>query len=430
MEKQRKQNKQEGDDRISVLPEPIIHEILSHLHDTKAAARTSVLSKTWQRAWASFPCVVFNEWDFDARSSESPDNSPEENGRIRIKKNAFMTYINKTLRSRDSSVEEFALQLTHHDKVLLLPRVVEWLTIATERKVKALDEQVIQNLTLRCPLVEDFRLICCHGLKHLKVSNLPRLNLLHVLARRKVSRIEIKAPSLQTFYYWSKDSYRLQSVNVHCDIYLEACKNLKRLELVGLSNRTIELLQTLSSKFPTLEVLEIPTCKMASVKISSQTLKMLKLEKCTDLEELVGKFNSTEGLNLVIHSESKVILLDGLNERVLSSGIDLKDLRPAIVIISSMSSSDLVERMLLDYSVETLSILSNSSKLLEVLNEKLLKKLFKSEGLHQHESFFDVKVEKIDGEEDPKYSKWIALLKSYKAVDYQTTNFKIDWKND
>ena len=399
------------------MPEPIIHEILSHFHDTKAAARTSVLSKTWQRAWASFPCVVFNEWDFDARSSESPDNSPEENRRIRMMKNAFMTYIDKTLRSRDSSVEEFALQLTYHDKELLLLRVVEWLTIATERKVKALgiflsiihfsegnesgkpiyyslpqvgleaktitelrlkfcklepcnefkfchlktlilnnvrlDEQVIQNLTLRCPLIEDFRLICCHGLKHLKVSNLPRLNLLHVYARRKVSRIEIKAPSLQTFYYWSKDSYRLQSVNVHCAIYLEACKNLKRLELAGLSNRTIELLQTLSSKFPTLEFLEISTCKMASIKISSQTLKMLKLEKRTDLEvvevdtpnlvslqyrlnkclfhsfnapslqeveleldlgscitlwfdklkELVGKFNSTEGLNLVIHSE-------------------------------------------------------------------------------------------------------------------------------
>ena len=46
MERQRKQNKQEGDDRISVLSEPIIHEIRSHLHDTKAAARTGVLSKT------------------------------------------------------------------------------------------------------------------------------------------------------------------------------------------------------------------------------------------------------------------------------------------------------------------------------------------------------------------------------------------------
>ena len=56
--------------------------------------------------------------------------------------------------------------------------------------------------------------------------------------------------------------------------------------------------------------------------------------------------------------------------------------------------------------------------------------LFKSEGLHQHESLFEVKVEKIDEEEDPKHSKWSALLKSYKAVDYQTTNFKIDWKND
>ena len=105
MERQRKQNKQEGDDRISVLSEPIIHEIRSHLHYTKAAARTGVLSKTWQRAWASFPCVVFDEWDFDARGSESPDNSPEENRRIRMKKNAFMTYIDKTLRSHRATTQ-------------------------------------------------------------------------------------------------------------------------------------------------------------------------------------------------------------------------------------------------------------------------------------------------------------------------------------
>ena len=62
-----------------------------------------------------------------------------------------------------------------------------------------LDEQVIQNLTLNRPLIEDFQLYNCHGFKHLKISNLPWLNLFYVESRIMVSRIEIEAPSLQTF---------------------------------------------------------------------------------------------------------------------------------------------------------------------------------------------------------------------------------------
>ncbi|CAN1225539.1 Putative F-box/FBD/LRR-repeat protein At1g78760 [Linum grandiflorum] len=39
-----------GDDRISNLPDSIIHHILSFI-DTTSAVRTSVLSKQWKSAW-------------------------------------------------------------------------------------------------------------------------------------------------------------------------------------------------------------------------------------------------------------------------------------------------------------------------------------------------------------------------------------------
>ncbi|XP_074284225.1 F-box/FBD/LRR-repeat protein At5g56420-like [Silene latifolia] len=50
-------------DRISELPEFILHNILSNL-DTKEAVRASVLSKTWYQAWSSIPVLGFRLQDY------------------------------------------------------------------------------------------------------------------------------------------------------------------------------------------------------------------------------------------------------------------------------------------------------------------------------------------------------------------------------
>ncbi|KAF3948204.1 hypothetical protein CMV_025770 [Castanea mollissima] len=137
MELQRKQSKQE-DEQMCDLPEPIIHKIL-FLLNTKDAARTSVLSKTWQRAWTSFPRISFEELDFKAGDIEQPNYYPKTNKAIKMKKESFMAHIDKNLQSflaHNSNVGEFTLNLTYHDKEFVLPRVVKWLTFATERKVK------------------------------------------------------------------------------------------------------------------------------------------------------------------------------------------------------------------------------------------------------------------------------------------------------
>ena len=128
MELQRKQNKQEGDKKYD-LPEPIIQKILSVL-EPKDAAKSRFLSKTWQRALTSFPCIHLDESDFNAKSIEHPNNYPLKNEEIRKKKKAFMTYIDNTLQSRlehtsSLEVEEFTLKLTYHDKEFVLPRVVK-----------------------------------------------------------------------------------------------------------------------------------------------------------------------------------------------------------------------------------------------------------------------------------------------------------------
>ncbi|CAN1133760.1 F-box/LRR-repeat protein 25 [Linum perenne] len=47
-------------DRISELPEEIIHLILSSLNSHKSAARTSILSTRWLHLWRTYPVVEFN----------------------------------------------------------------------------------------------------------------------------------------------------------------------------------------------------------------------------------------------------------------------------------------------------------------------------------------------------------------------------------
>ncbi|KAJ4828907.1 hypothetical protein Tsubulata_043909 [Turnera subulata] len=52
--------KRNAEDRISSLPDDIIHYILSFLEDTKFAAKTCVLSKRWKNLWTSLPDLRFN----------------------------------------------------------------------------------------------------------------------------------------------------------------------------------------------------------------------------------------------------------------------------------------------------------------------------------------------------------------------------------
>ncbi|CAL1386501.1 unnamed protein product [Linum trigynum] len=66
--KTRRQDGTADTDRLSHLPEPIIHHILSFL-DTKAAVQTSVLSRVWRFAWKHVPALHFRSDSFEQHSS-------------------------------------------------------------------------------------------------------------------------------------------------------------------------------------------------------------------------------------------------------------------------------------------------------------------------------------------------------------------------
>ncbi|XP_021317442.1 F-box/FBD/LRR-repeat protein At2g04230 isoform X4 [Sorghum bicolor] len=52
---QRRSRRSGGEDRISGLPDELLHDILVRLRCARAAARTSVLSRRWRHVWAHLP---------------------------------------------------------------------------------------------------------------------------------------------------------------------------------------------------------------------------------------------------------------------------------------------------------------------------------------------------------------------------------------
>ncbi|KAF8669210.1 hypothetical protein HU200_051540 [Digitaria exilis] len=64
-----------GADRITDLPDDVLHIILAHLPTTAEAARTSVLSRRWRRVWTGVPAFSF-------RYDESPSSSSAQEDQL------------------------------------------------------------------------------------------------------------------------------------------------------------------------------------------------------------------------------------------------------------------------------------------------------------------------------------------------------------
>ncbi|KAM3308218.1 hypothetical protein P3S67_009962 [Capsicum chacoense] len=111
-----------SDDRISKLPEPILHHIMSFLHVTDAA-RMSTLSKVSDSAWNSLPYLNFDDifywWSKDLN-----------------------VVIDRTLASRKKhkfSMQRFSLWLGHYHRLSYVDR---WIKILIACNIKELNLRV------------------------------------------------------------------------------------------------------------------------------------------------------------------------------------------------------------------------------------------------------------------------------------------------
>lgn len=309
-------------DRISELPEHVIHHILSLLR-SKDAARSSVLSKKWRSMWDSF--LTF---DFDQKSFQAGDEGKEK----------FINFVENSLAARLEplySIQKFRLYITSLD-TRLASRMNGWVSDAINKNVRELeihvevkkkrryilqpivlmaktitslklygcrldnyfdiklpnlkelsiknvhvDVDVIKCFINTCPLIEDLRFVFCKGLRSLQISNLLKLNRIEVHECHGLKCIEIKLPNLQSFWFHGKRS------NGQCKINLEGCDDLKMLTLKD-TYMTDGLFQAQVSWFPVLEKLVLKECNnLKRITILSGKLKGLVLLRCQRLAEAI-----------------------------------------------------------------------------------------------------------------------------------------------
>lgn len=329
-------------DLISQFPEHIIHHILSLLRCKKDTARTSILSKRWRDIWASYLTLDFDQRKFQKQKKQLYFYSKRRYRRIKkrkdeemkMKNEIFLNFVDETLQSRieeKSSIRKFMLHLTSYN-LELSDRVDQWIGITTKSNIQELDlhiptkknisyclpqtvfaantltalrisgcnlgacayinmsnlqklyikkvhidEESIQNLILACPLIDDMRLIYCSGLKTLLLSS-NRLNRVDIHCCHGLKKVEVKSPSLQSFWYQRKRS-RCSKIN------LAMCKSLKSLTLED-SKMTDDLFQNHLSNFPVLEQLILSKCNaLRCITISCHQLKTLALRGCRGLRE-------------------------------------------------------------------------------------------------------------------------------------------------
>ncbi|KMT01717.1 hypothetical protein BVRB_9g211720 [Beta vulgaris subsp. vulgaris] len=149
-----------------------------------------------------------------------------------------------------------------------------------------LDEGVMEHLANSFPNIEDFTFKHCHGLTRLELFNFAKLVKVDVeVDAKKFEAIEIDAPNLLEFTYVN-EGFLDYDFEVW-DVEVSACKNMKRLKLVGAPLDDFDL-SLLLEGLPVLEELFLYQCNsIRDICISCPKLVQLEFEHCLDLLTVV-----------------------------------------------------------------------------------------------------------------------------------------------
>ncbi|XP_021763551.1 F-box/FBD/LRR-repeat protein At2g26030-like [Chenopodium quinoa] len=332
-------------DRISELPDFILHHILSYLF-TKEAAQLSVISKRWQYVWETFPILDFHEGYFgkDLCVINPKQNWISKDGRRKIfnQRVKFMSYIDKKLhrfREKNLRVNKFFLSMTLVSNKLA-PRVDTWMDLLADMRIQELnviiragherrhdlskilftmesltllilqscvllnsrldrnavklsslvemhlirvsiDEDTIQDLIFCCHSMKVFFLMNCVGFENLEICDHDKLEKMVYYSQSGFKDIGIKVPTLKELIIHNGG----EETMVHEIIVSSVCQNLKHLSLWGIPIDP-KWLQSMLTSFPLLEHLVLQNCVLQEfMKLSSQVLKEMHLLHCTKLME-------------------------------------------------------------------------------------------------------------------------------------------------
>ncbi|KAK2662797.1 hypothetical protein Ddye_001371 [Dipteronia dyeriana] len=140
------------------------------------------------------------------------------------------------------------------------------------------DDHMIENLVVGCPLIEDLRLVSCQGFRSLQLFGLSKLNGITLIENSHLRRVVIKTPNISLLSIGGPTRPR--------EIKLAFCRNLKKL-ILSRAFISDKWLHHQISKVPELEYLRLDKLYgLKSLKLSGPSLKMLLILGCKDLVEI------------------------------------------------------------------------------------------------------------------------------------------------
>ncbi|XP_030930089.1 putative F-box/LRR-repeat protein At5g02930 [Quercus lobata] len=302
-----KSDKIDAKDRISELPEPIKRHILFFMCP-EDAARTTVLSKTWQQTWNSLRRLSFESVGLDCtKTLEIPHTEKVIIQKFKVlvlqEGAALISCIDEWLELvLGNYINELHLYILFFEytlpKQMFAAKSLAILNLMGCRLVESFfdenakftrlkeltlenvvqDGNAIQELLNRCPMLDAFSIDKCLNVYCLKLFILPNLKMAKINRVRMFSINE--APNLHTLCCRVKISILF--------LPRTTFNNLRKLSIrIGYNGFDVMYLPRLNSMFPLLETLDLNDIKrLGEVKISHDRLESLSLS---------SKFNTITG---------------------------------------------------------------------------------------------------------------------------------------
>ncbi|CAN1264558.1 F-box/FBD/LRR-repeat protein At4g00160 [Linum perenne] len=312
----------EAEDRISELPDEILHKILCDIISSKQVAKTSVLSRRWQSLWGTYPDVKFDKADIiaaafqnfvdasiekfalnsqlsmrtlditiDCVQSEPYRSLPLERLERLLKLASARNAECVSIEARGGIVLPYRVLSNSCAETLQLIDVVFDLDEYSDfplsftslrtlelQHIKFDHEQSFTSFLASCPFLETLTIATILVVKKLLVSNVPNLKYLRIVTCLS-KEIEIEAPSLQTL--------RLNSSLSVTKLHLIA-PQLICLDIEDYSNLKGGVLGTVISKLQSLNFLFLSGLERLGkkLKLSIPTVEVFELYAECDLEEI------------------------------------------------------------------------------------------------------------------------------------------------
>ncbi|KAJ7980548.1 F-box domain containing protein [Quillaja saponaria] len=260
-----------GVDRISDLPDHVIHHLMS-LISTKDSTKFTALSKKFRYLWISFPVLDFDFSVFSTQTARDFDHHKFE------KSQSFINYVRQSLQARQLVT---SLQKLRFRFFVKTNRDFDWSETGIESLLDQLVDFSVKNNVQEFDLQLSIKYLDRDGDEedeepvHIKVKSNNFLEKL--LSLESITILKLSGSSID-----------FMTENL---IDISACnKSLRSLLLKGVKVSNTWLTQVDSGWFHMLEDLKFNRCEMPkSLNIANDKLKTLELNDCQGLDKVLVK---------------------------------------------------------------------------------------------------------------------------------------------